>query len=141
MINNDKVSLMTKLAIYENKNTEDIKLSKYYKGDYVRHNVLKTIISVTIAYACILLFILFYNLEEVLAKAFELNYTMLGIEICVSYFVLIVIFTLIILFLSSRFIASISSSLNALYINAATIPFTCRGSFLYELIAAILSGL
>lgn len=94
MINNDKVSLMTKLAIYENKNTEDIKLSKYYKGDYVRHNVLKTIISVTIAYACILLFILFYNLEEVLAKAFELNYTMLGIEICVSYFVLIVIFTL-----------------------------------------------
>ena len=94
MINNDKVSLMTKLAIYENKNTEDIKLSKYYKGDYVRHNVLKTIISVTIAYACILLFILFYNLEEVLAKAFELNYTMLGIEIFVSYFVLIVIFTL-----------------------------------------------
>lgn len=94
MINNDKVSLMTKLAIYENKNTEDIKLSKYYKGDYVRHNVLKTIISVTIAYVCILLFILFYNLEEVLAKAFELNYTMLGIEIFVSYFVLIVIFTL-----------------------------------------------
>ncbi len=94
MINNDKVSLMTKLAIYENKNTEDIKLSKYYKGDYVRHNVLKTIISVTIAYVCILLFILFYNLEKVLAKAFELNYTMLGIEIFVSYFVLIVIFTL-----------------------------------------------
>lgn len=94
MINNDKVSLMTKLAIYENKNTEDIKLSKYYKGDYVRHNVLKTIISVTIAYICILLFILFYNLEKVLAKAFELNYTMLGIEIFVSYFVLIVIFTL-----------------------------------------------
>ena len=94
MINNDKVSLMTKLAIYENKNSEDIKLSKYYKVDYVRHNVLKTIISVTVAYVCILLFILFYNLEEVLAKAFELNYTMLGIEICVSYFVLIVIFTL-----------------------------------------------
>ena len=94
MINNDKVSLMTKLAIYENKNSEDIKLSKYYKVDYVRHNVLKTIISVTVAYVCILLFILFYNLEEVLAKAFELNYTMLGIEIFVSYFVLIVIFTL-----------------------------------------------
>ena len=94
MINNDKVSLMTKLAIYENKNSEDIKLSKYYKVDYVRHNVLKTIISVTVAYVCILLFVLFYNLEEVLAKAFELNYTMLGIEIFVSYFVLIVIFTL-----------------------------------------------
>lgn len=95
MINNEKVSLMTKLAIYEEKNSEDIKLSKYYKSDYIRHNVLKTIISVSFAYVCVLLLILFYNLEEVLAKAFELNYTMLGIEIFVSYFVLIVIFTLI----------------------------------------------
>lgn len=95
MINNDKVSLMTKLAIYESKNSEDIKLSKYYKSDYIRHNVLKTIISVSFAYICVLLLILFYNLEEVLDKAFELNYTMLGLEIFVSYFVLIVIFTLI----------------------------------------------
>lgn len=95
MINNDKVSLMTKLAIYESKNSEDIKLSKYYKSDYIRHNVLKTVISVSFAYICVLLLILFYNLEEVLAKAFELNYTMLGLEIFVSYFVLIVIFTLI----------------------------------------------
>ena len=95
MINNEKVRLMTKLAIYEEKNSEDIKLSKYYKSDYIRHNVLKTIISVSFAYVCVLLLILFYNLEEVLAKAFELNYTMLGIEIFVSYFVLIVIFTLI----------------------------------------------
>ena len=86
MINNEKVSLMTKLAIYEEKNSEDIKLSKYYKSDYIRHNVLKTIISVSFAYVCVLLLILFYNLEEVLAKAFELNYTMLGIEIFVSYF-------------------------------------------------------
>lgn len=94
MINNDKVALMTKLAIYESKNSEDIKLSKYYKGDYVRHNVLKTIISVTIAYVCILALILFYNLEGILEKIFELNYTILGIEIFVSYFVLVVMFGL-----------------------------------------------
>lgn len=94
MINNDKVSLMTKLAIYESKNSEDIKLSKYYKGDYVRHNVLKTLISVTIAYICILALILFYNLEGIVENFFELNYTILGIEIFVTYFVLIVMFGL-----------------------------------------------
>ena len=48
MINNEKVKLMTKLAIYEKKNEEDIKLSKYYKVDYVKHNILKTLITVTI---------------------------------------------------------------------------------------------
>lgn len=95
MINNEKVSLMTKLAIYENNNSEDIKLSKYYKGDYVRYNVLKTLISVSIGYVGILLLILFYNLEDILAKAFELNFTIIGIEIFVSYFVLIIIFGLI----------------------------------------------
>ena len=95
MINNDKVSLMTKLAIYENNNSEDIKLSKYYKGDYVRYNVLKALISVTIGYVGILLLILFYNLEDILAKVFEVNYTILGIEIFVSYFVLMIIFGLI----------------------------------------------
>jgi uncharacterized membrane protein YidH (DUF202 family) len=94
MINNDKVRLMTKLAIYEKNHDEDIKLSKYYKSDYIKHNMLKTIISVTIAYVGILGLIVFYNMEELLAKAFELDYTVLTIEIVVSYIVLVVIFSL-----------------------------------------------
>ena len=95
MINNDKVRLMTKLAIYEKNNEEDIKLSKYYKLDYVKHNMVKTWISVTIAYVSILGLIIFYNLEEFMAKAFELDYTVLGIQITVSYLVLIIVFGLL----------------------------------------------
>lgn len=94
MINNDKVRLMTKLAIYEKNHDEDIKLSKYYKSDYIKHNMLKTLISVTIAYVAVLGLIVFYNMEELLAKAFELDYTILTIEIVVSYIVLVVIFSL-----------------------------------------------
>lgn len=94
MINNDKVKLMTKLAIYEKNNEEDIALSKFYRADYIKHNMLKTVLSVTIAYVAILALIVFYNMEELLAKAFELDYTMIGIEIIVSYIVLIVVFSL-----------------------------------------------
>lgn len=94
MINNDKVKLMTKLAIYEKNNEEDIKLSKYYKADYIKHNIVKTIISVTIAYVIILGLVVFYNIEELLSKAFELDYTMLSVQVVVSYIVLVVIFSL-----------------------------------------------
>ena len=89
MINNEKVKLMTKLAIYEKNNEEDIKLSKYYKVDYVKHNILKTLITVTIAYVCILALIVFYNMEYFLAEAFNLDYTIIGVQIVVSYLMLL----------------------------------------------------
>ncbi|MDF2593610.1 MAG: hypothetical protein K0S75_3076, partial [Clostridia bacterium] len=42
MLNTNKVRLMTKLALYETKEgKEDIRLSKYYKTDYVRYQVIK----------------------------------------------------------------------------------------------------
>ena len=95
MINNEKVKLMTKLAIYEKNNEEDIRLSKYYKVDYVKHNILKTVISVTIAYACILALIVFYNMEYFLAEAFNLDYTIIGVQIVVSYLMMIIVFTML----------------------------------------------
>ena len=49
MLNNRKIRIMTKLATYEEKEgKEDIKLSKYYKTDFVRLNILKTIMSIMI---------------------------------------------------------------------------------------------
>ncbi|MBE5934390.1 MAG: hypothetical protein E7262_01185 [Lachnospiraceae bacterium] len=95
MINNEKVRLMAKLAIYEKNNEEDIKLSKYYKVDYVKHNILKTIISVTIAYACILGLIVFYNMEYFLAEAFNLDYTIIGVQIVVTYLMTVIVFSLL----------------------------------------------
>lgn len=48
MLNDRKIRLMTKLALYERKEgKEDIKLSKYYRTDYVRLQVLKTVVAVT----------------------------------------------------------------------------------------------
>ena len=47
MLNNRKVRLMTKLAIYEKEDgKEDIRLGRYYRGDYVRYQLLKTIVAV-----------------------------------------------------------------------------------------------
>ncbi len=51
LVNEQKVRMMTKLAIYESgKGKQDLKLAKYYKSDYIKYNVLKTIVSTAVCY-------------------------------------------------------------------------------------------
>lgn len=52
MLNEDKVKLMTRMAMYESKEgAEDFRISAYYKKDYSSFHTIVTIIWVTIGYA------------------------------------------------------------------------------------------
>ena len=75
MLNNRKTRLMTKLAIYEKRaGKEDIRLSKYYKTDYVGYNILKTVVAVTFGYLIILAMLVLYQSEYLIREAVNLNY-------------------------------------------------------------------
>jgi cytochrome bd-type quinol oxidase subunit 2 len=55
MVNNDRVALMTRLAIYEaNHGHEDDMLQQYHKKDYIRIQSLKTIFFSSIAFVLII---------------------------------------------------------------------------------------
>lgn len=96
MLNNRKVRLMTRLAMYEqNEGRKDMKLSKYYKIDYARFNVLKTAVVVTIAYLVIVGLVLLYKLQYILDNILTVDYksmgwTILGVYIGVMSFYIIV---------------------------------------------------
>lgn len=95
MLNNNKIRLMTKLAVYESKEgKEDISLSKYYKTDYVRYQTLKSIISATVGYALILALIFMYKSEEIIKNAVTLDYKTLGTYILCFYIIIITIYGL-----------------------------------------------
>jgi len=86
---------MTKLAVYEKKEgKEDIYLSKYYKTDYVRLQVLKSIISTTVGYALIIAMIGFYKMEYLIKNAVVLNYKLIGTYILGFYLMLITVYGL-----------------------------------------------
>lgn len=90
MLNNDKIRLMTKLALYESKQgKEDIRLSKYYKTDYVRYQIIKSIICATLGYALILALIFLYQAEYLIKNAVVLDYKSLGINI-LGYYIMVV---------------------------------------------------
>ena len=92
MINNSKVKLMTKLAVYEKNHREDIEVSKYNKSDYVRLNLIKNVLSVTVAYILILLIIGIYQMEYLVANAVTLDYKSLGINILGFYCIVLIVF-------------------------------------------------
>ncbi|BBF44147.1 hypothetical protein lbkm_2835 [Lachnospiraceae bacterium KM106-2] len=93
MINNRKVRIMTKLAIIENKEGKEvIKASQYFKRDYVRLQVLRGVISITLGYLLILTLIGLYQSEYLIAEAVTLNYKMIGTYVIGIYAMLIIIF-------------------------------------------------
>lgn len=51
MLNKDKIRIMSRCAMYEkSQGKEDLAINRYYQGDYVRLNTLKTLIGVTIGF-------------------------------------------------------------------------------------------
>ena len=96
MLNERKIRLMTKLAIYEKKDgKEDIKLAKYYKGDYARLQAWKTGIAVTIAYVLLLVVAAVYKLEYFLDNAFVIDFKELGMKVLGIYIIVLTVYVVI----------------------------------------------
>lgn len=75
MLNNRKVRLMTRLAMYEqDEGKEDVRLSKYFQTDYVRLQVLKTVVAITFGYLLVLLILVVYHSEYLIRDAVILDY-------------------------------------------------------------------
>ena len=65
MLDKRKIRLMIKMASYEKQGAEeDLKISSYYKKDYVSMNVWATAIWFTIGYAIVAALIAFCTLEQ-----------------------------------------------------------------------------
>ena len=93
MINEEKVRLMTKLAIYEeNKGKTIIPMSNYYREDYIGIQVLKSFFSGTIAYLLILLLTFSYQIERLINEFVKLDMKGLITGILVAYVFFIAVY-------------------------------------------------
>ena len=55
---------MTKLAAFEKEEEKSIKIAKYYQIDFVRGELLKSFVYVTMGYVCILVLLGIANIEH-----------------------------------------------------------------------------
>lgn len=96
MINEEKVALMTKLAVYEEKEgKKNIPLGKYYKEDYVSLHMLNTVIIATFSYVLILAVIIFAHLEEMMAELANMDYVKAGKDLLIGYIAIIAVYVVI----------------------------------------------
>ncbi|MCH5273240.1 MAG: hypothetical protein J1E35_06165 [Lachnospiraceae bacterium] len=93
MLNNRKVRLMARLAMYEQKEgREDIRLSKYFRTDYVRLQVLKTIVALTIGYLLVLLILVVYHSEYLIRNAVVLDYQAMIVQYAGIYVIILAVY-------------------------------------------------
>ena len=94
MLHQDKVRLMTRLTMFEEskEGKRALRVSRFYKNDYVTWELIKTILSVTVGYLLIIAMSVLYHLEYLLAHAITLDYKNLGIKILGCYLVLLVVY-------------------------------------------------
>lgn len=94
MLNNEKIILMTKLSLYEQKNQKkEIKTSKYFKGDYMSIKMLSSFACVTVGYLlCLVLWFMYSSANVIASLTTTGKFTFLVVVLVVIYVVLTVLY-------------------------------------------------
>ena len=96
MLNENKVKMMTKMAIYEkNEGKKMLRTAKYYKGDYVSLAVLKSTIATTFAFIIVALMVVLCNTENIIRQINSMDYAALGKKIIVYYVLALIVYAVI----------------------------------------------
>ncbi len=91
MLNEKRVKHMVKLASYESKyGTEDIKVSTYFKNDYISLNLIFTFIWTTISYVLIVALLGFAYMDLLLENLTLMRIVYIGGAIIGIYIVLLI---------------------------------------------------
>lgn len=96
MLDEKKVRLMTRMASYEeNEGKTDMKISAYYRKDYVSLNTLISVIEITVAYACLIGLIVLGGFDALVAKMSMKLAVTLGVAAVVGYLVALIVYTIV----------------------------------------------
>ena len=96
MINEEKVKIMNRLALYEKKEGRRyLPVSKYYRSDYVGLALIKNFFLVTIGYGLIRAVIGTYNLEYLLDNIHKMNLVSMGAVVLIGYIAVLVLYSIL----------------------------------------------
>ena len=82
MLNEEKIKIMNKLAMYEQgEGKKYLPVSRYYRSDYIGLAMIKNFFLVTIGYCLILAGIAAYFAEYLIDNVHKMNLVSLGVEV------------------------------------------------------------
>lgn len=96
MLNEEKIRLMTRTAIYEkHEGKEDLQINQYCGSDYVRFNMLKTLIGITISVFLCSCIYLMCSSEDIFQLIFKIDIQQLLRLLLTAYFLSLVVYIII----------------------------------------------
>lgn len=96
MLNEDKIRIMSRCAMYEKgQGKEDLAVNRYFQGDYIRLNTLKTLIGVTIGFLLCFGMYLVIRAEYYMENIFDMDLMAFVRNTLVYYVIVLVVFAVI----------------------------------------------
>lgn len=93
MLNEERIILMTKMASYEaNEGKKNMAITKYFRGDYIAIQVLKAIISATIAFGIGFALFIFYDFEVFMQDIYKMDLIVFAKNVLIYYAVAVVVY-------------------------------------------------
>ena len=88
MVNKERVILMTKMASYEQHDEKkNVAIGSYFRSDYIGFQVLRSVISATIAFVIIFGMYIFYDFEVFMQDIYKMDLLAFGKRVLLIYLV------------------------------------------------------
>lgn len=96
MLNEERIKLMTKLAKYEaNEGKRNVQIGNYFRSDYITLQVIKSIISATIAFVVVFGMYLLYDFERLMSDIYKIELLDAGKKILMAYVIFVAVYSII----------------------------------------------
>lgn len=118
MLNEERIVLMTKMAVYEEREgRKNVAIGSYFRGDYISLQVLKAVISATIVFGILFVMSIFYDFESFMLDIYKMDLLAYGRRILVIYGIFVIIYGIISYIVYSYRYNKAKRSLKQYYIN------------------------
>ena len=96
MLNEERIKLMTKMAAYEaDEGKKNVAIGNYFRGDYIGLQVIKSIISATIAFVIVFGLFVFYDFEVFMSDIYKMDLLGFGKTVVIAYLIFVAVYALI----------------------------------------------
>ena len=96
MLNEERVILMTHLAAYEGgEGKKNVKIGNYFRSDYIAVQVLKSIVSSSIAFALVFALYVFYDFENFMQDLYKIDLVAFARNVLIWYGVTVVSYSVV----------------------------------------------
>ena len=118
MLNEERVILMTRMASYEGgEGKKNVKIGSYFRSDYIALQLLKSIVSGTIAFAVIFALYIFYDFEVFMQELYEIDLFAFARNVLTNYLVSVGTYVVLTYIVCTYRYAKAKNSLKSYYHN------------------------